>query len=937
MNSKYLRMLKLTIAIMLLFQISALYAETINIRYPIEIDSTIGTVLNIPIVVENISTQRLLVQADYFNMFNSEEFFYDINKISHSLVLPGSRQVIFLSLTPNSDLLAGKRFFPFSIKDENDLILSTGVIEINHLIHEEFLVTSLNNITYITSGRDIGETFLIENKGTVPIQFRYNGIRSTEMILQPTEISTIYIPFADIANLIETDYWLTYSFDYTLTKILPDELKIENYSIRRIYPIAQITKYPFQHEYYRLPINVSQSYMYDESMFASKSIIRQYITNVNSSGFLGDNNSTLFNLNFQYRHLDYGFLHDDDYYFNMNLRTNKFNFGVGENNYVLDLRDFPKYGNGVELGYFHRGLILERVSMRELYGERAIHNRTSIGYSWDAENYLYYPEQYIKFNYYQKNNRDINGNWVNETANDDDYFGRWFLNSEHEKFILDTQAALSSNFKVNFELYTVREHETGDFSSPAFTAGFLFHNAHVLNRFSVKYDDLNTVNEIPRRINYDNEFNVYSDKVDLYTNVQYRDEYSRMGTGYTDHYISHNISGNLFINFITDYYLRFKVYDSAFGNDYKENEYLFGAMYKRYSYELELLYGVKRIETSPLLSGINYDNIISVNAWVSRWDKYNINLFLSNRTEFDEFEFNMRNQVNIYHRLTRSLNHSIGLYNVYYSMQNWRNYLQLFTNFYYTLPWKHQISLGASYNVNPSFHNQYRYSIMAEYSMPIDIRTFRKSNKKYQTMTFQDYKLRRPVPGVVMEMDNMFFVSNDAGVIRADKRDYNPLSINVLNIPPGYTLHPELSTLSNSKTNHAFFMFAELSNVTIKVNKLSYERVAPNNAELYDNLAYYQNTLINLDNHLIEICDSPLEILLLDTDTNVIVQRGNLNNRGVIDFTGLKAGNYAILINDKFIQDDFVLERVDFKLEFGEKIIKEVLVREKTVQLRIDN
>ena len=943
------------------------FAQVINISYPLELDSHVGQILNIPILVENVSNQVLTVQADYFNLFHSTEFSYRINKITYKTLLPGKREIIFLSLTPNPDILAGKRFFPFLIQNENENALATGVIEINHIVEEDFVVRLLDNYRYIIPDIDLGISLFLHNKGTVPVEFKiarsvsqpstngnFNGSPFwVQKILQPSQSETVFVPFSQIDSLVETEFWMSYTLDYTLTKILPEMLKVEEFCIRRVVPVAHKTSYPFQKDYYILPITASQSYMYDESMFASKNVIRQYITNVYGNGFLDDNYSVYMNFNINYRILDHDFNDDEEWYdkvfdydnlyFNFNWRTRKFNVSVGENSYLLDQRAFPKYGMGAEIGYYNKGLILERVSMKELYGEEAIHNRTSIGYSWNnyyssaVQSMFYEPDNYIKLSYYQKNNQDENEIWVNETKNSNDYLGRWFLNSEHEKYVLETQAKIFSDLTINLEVYGAHENDSNDYLFAGFSTGVFFNTKYIMNRFSMNYDDLNIINEAPKKVHYNNELNIYSNYLDIYSNVRYRDEYYRMGKDFTDRYISHNVYGNVYLNFISDYYLRFKIYDSAVdqktqnGLSYEEREYLFGTMYKNKNYELELLYGWNTTETHNYAPVPNYRNIISFNAWVSRLEDYKVTLLLNNRTEFDQHEFNMRNQANFYYKWSDNIQQSIGAYSIYYNMQNWRNYLLLSTNFSFHLPWKHLFSLGGSYNVNPNYSNNYRYSILAEYAIPFNAKLFPKSDKKYMTMTFQEN--RQPTPGVVFEMDNNYFVTNNAGVIRVNKENFNPNSFNIVNIPPGYAISPDLSTLIGFKGNKANFTFTELSSATIKVRKLSYERVSIN-SETPHNSGYYHNSLINIDRFTINDYTEPLEIMLRNVDNNTIVQKIKLNHNGIALFNNLTAGTYEILINDTVVSDNLILETNVIRLNHGDHLEKEIIVKERYTRFR---
>ena len=973
----------LLLTVLFFLSVNLLFGQSLNITYPRSVDSFPGQTVNIPIICENITGQTLSIQPDYVSInpplphplptyirgdqgairsaddTQSGRFPYRINRVAPRIIQPAQRELIFLSLTPDSDMLAGKRYFPFVIKDDRDRVLSSGVIEINHIIQEDFAVVPLDDYRYIVPNENMGLNYLLINKGTVPVEFKIDNLETQtssllqdyyfplprpEIIIQPTQVDTLFIPFSEITNFVQTEFWISFSVDYTLTKILPDALIPENHSIRRVIPIAHKTDYPFKREFYQVPVNFSQSFLFDESKYSQRNYIRQYVTNIQGNGFIDDFPSPYLNFHANYRHTDYGFRSDNDFYYYFNLRSNSFNLAYGENSYVLDLQNFPRYGMGLDLAYFNRGFFLERVFLKELYGEKAIHNSTSLGYSWDAETFLFEPEQYVRFNYYQKNNRDAQGNWVDEDGSDPDFgtlFNRWFVKSEHEKFILDAQIRLMRNLNMNFEVYTTRENETQDFSSVAFSGGLFFNSRYILNRFTMHYDDLHTINEIPRRIHYDNDLSFQSNRLDIYTTVRYRDEYSRLGSGFTDRYITHNISGNVYLLLANDFYLRFRMYDtatnmrSAIPTNYSEYEYLYGMMLKRPSVEYELLYGNRKKQLND--EHPNLDNIISFNAWFSRWDNtldaswsnINLSLFFNSRAEFDKDEFNITNQANIFNRWTNSFHQSLGVYHVYNDDDDWRNNLLLFTNFYFNLPWKHQFNLGGSYNVNPSFSKQYRYSIFAEYSIPFDFKFLPKSNKKYMTLTFLDHWQRKPVRGAVFEMDNTYLVSNDAGVIRTKRDDFNPHSINIVNIPPGFTLVPDLSTLTDFKGHQATFRFAELGRVNINVQKQTYQRISPADIDRYDNIAYYQNTLINLDNHVLSGYTQSLEIMLRNIDTNTITQRATINQQGQVTFNGLAAGRYEILINDSFTQDDLILDTFIFNLSTGENSDIEIIVKER--------
>ncbi|MCL2064989.1 MAG: hypothetical protein FWG98_11570 [Candidatus Cloacimonetes bacterium] len=940
-----------------------LCGQILNITFPQEVDSFSGQVVNIPIICENISNQALTIQIDNFNLFHLSEgsaeyidfdevhnrnFPYRINHISPRLVQPGRRELIFLSLTPDNDLLAGKRFFPFVVKDDRDRVLSRGVVEINHIINEEFAVVSLDNFRYIIPDVNTGMSYLLINRGTVPIEFKISDMAqrndgtfsSRDMILQPSQADTLFIPFAEIHNLVQTEFWISFSINYTLTKILPDELKVENHLIRRVIPLASRTDYPFRWEFYSVPVSISQSFLFDESKFSQRNYIKQYITNIQGNGFIDDFNSPYLNFHFNYRYTDFEFTNDENYYYYFNLRSEHFNLEYGENSYVLDQRDFPKYGMGLELAYFNSGLFLERVFLRELYGERAIHNRTSLGYTWENDSFLFEPEQYVRLNYYQKNNRDSAGRWIYENGTDDDfetYFNRWFVNSEHEKFIFDTQINVLNNLRFSLEVFTSRENDTQEFSPAAFSTGLFFHSRYFKNRFSMNVDKLEIINEIPRRIRYDNDLSLQTERLDLYSNFRYRDEHNRQGKGVSDNYITHNFSANMFLQMGWDIYFRFRMYDtatnlkSAVKFNYEENEYLTGLMLKKTNVEYELMYGLRREKTNDFKP--NYDNILNFNVWFSKWDNdlpvsnwytSNINLFFNSRALFDEDEFNITNQASIFNRWTNTLHQSLGVFYLYDLNEIWKNNLQIFTNFFYTLPWQHQFSLGGSYNVNPSFFEQYRYTIFAEYSIPLDLKLLPKSNKKFMTLTFLDHWQRKPVRGAVFEMDNKYFVSNDAGVVRTNRNDFNPQSFNIVNMPANFTLEPELTTLNNMKGHFATFHFAELGRLNINFRKLTYQRIAPTDIDRYNNVAYYQNTMINLDNHIIETYTQSLEVMLRNVATNTVTYRATINEQGNVSFSGITKGVYEILINDSFTLDDLRLDSVIISIENGDKIERDL-------------
>jgi len=943
-------MKKSIFAVFFLYLYVLLFTQTINVTFPTDIDSFAGQTLNIPIICENISQQSLIVYPDYFSTFHSDQYFYRLNKVSPRVVLPGSRELVFLSLTPLDDLIAGKRFFPFTIKDDRDRVLFRDVVQINHIVNEDFAIIPLNDFRYVDPTVNTGLSFLFANKGSVPIEFKVlvkgNQVsRSStetsiynEKIIYPSHADTLFISFFDIPHIVQTDYWISSTIDCTITKILPNELKVENLTLRSVFPIVKKSSYPFQREYYRLPIFISQNFMYHESMYAHRNIIRHYTTNVYGSGFIDEYPSSYLNFLLNYRYIDYDFKSDSDVFLNLNYRTSHLNIALGENSYVLDLKRFQKYGRGLEIGYLHRGVFFERVFLQELYGQKAIHNRTSLGYTWEQNSFLFEPDQYVRFHYYHKNNKDLDGHWIGEVDKKDDFdslFNRWFANYEHQKFILEAQMRLLQNVRLHAEVYTVKEKDTSDVSPLVYSTELSFYSKEFMNRFSMLYDDVNTINESPKKIHLNNEFNVEYSFLDVYTNFRYRDEYTQPGYNFTSKYISHNISVNAFSAITKDLYLRYRFFDTALNfksyvsTKFTENEHFYGLLHKKNYSEFELLYGIRKEKLDEYPT--SYENIITFNTWLSNWNFINLNLFAYNKAAFDKHKFNFTNQINVFYRWTAFLHQSLGTHYAVYSEENWRNSLLLFTNLYYTFPWKHQLSFGGSYNINPSFSDMYRYSISTEYSMPLNARLLPKSNKKYMTLTFLDHWQRKPVSGVVLEMDSKYFVSNEAGIIRTKREDFDPATLKIINLPIEMTLSPDLSTLLEYKKHSATFRFSDYGRVYIKFKKLSYERISPLNIDAFVNVGYYNDVLINLDRYTIDDYEDSLEIMLRNIDNNAIVQRAILNNRGEVIFSGLIEGNYEILINDSSVTDDLIIDEREniFQINFGEKLEKELIVEER--------
>ena len=935
-------MKKIGLFLSLLFLFSWLFGQNLNITYPTQFDSFTGQILNIPIICENTSNLPITIYPDYFNIFQAEDTSYRLNRVSPRVINPGRRELIFLSLAPNNNLLAGVRRFPFVIRDERESILKDGLVEINHIVNEEFAVIPLDDSMFIISEYDLGKKYFFLNRGSVPIEFRIPA-SDVSLIIQPGISDTLFINFSKMTTFSQNEFWVSYSIDYTLTKILPDDLIVEHLSIRKVVPIANLSSYPYKRDFYRVPVNFTQSFTYDEAMYAVKNITRHYVTTIYGNGFIDEYPAPYLNFYLNLRHIDYEYNDDTNFQYNLNYRTNSLNLAYGQNAYILDLKRQPRYGTGLEIAYFNKGLFLERVFLKESYGQQAIHNRTSIGYSWGQERFLFEPEQYIRLKFYQKNNQDSNGRWANETGPEEEGFfnefivniNRWLINTEHEKVIFETQFNLLQRMRLNMEAYMARDNITNDLKYPGLYSELLFQTPNFYNRFSMFYDVLETTNEPPRRIHYNNVLKLETNILDIYSQFRYRDEHRLQSYVINNKYFTHNFSTNIYLFVGGNLHLRYRVYDTATNfratirSTYTESEQLFGFMVKKPNFEYELLYGANKTQFDELKP--DYYNVITLNTWITRWEQSNINMFLFTRATFDDLYLNIDSQFNLFNRWTDSFHHSIGTLMNYHSEQNWRNSILLFSNLYFTMPWKHHLTLGGTFNINPTYNDNSRYSVTAEYSIPFDLRLVPKSNKKYMTLTFLDQWERKPVRGAVFEMDNRFFVSNDAGIVRMKREDFIPQDFNIINLPTGLALTPDFSSIVPSRDYMETFRFAELSRVHLAVKKHTYQRVLPHQISEYQNIAYYQNTFINIDNFELIDYSEPVEIILRNIDTGLISKRETVNELSLLVFTHLQPGNYEILINDSYTVDDLVsdLPVGFFSIGLDEKLELEIVVKER--------
>jgi len=934
-----------------------LYAQTLNISYPLKIDTLPNQTINIPVVCENLTNEIITVFPDYFSMTYDSYNEYKINRISPRPIAPGRKELIFISLHPNINMTGGRRYFPFALKNENSRVLATGFFEIEHIVNDNMDIIPLSDYRYIIPDIDDSVSFLLHNKGSVPVEFKTTDYKISR-IIQPGGIDTLVVKLSEIESLEKNDFWVNFKIEYLVTTIFPNDLQVTQHTLHRFIPVAYKTAYPKQNEYYEIPVNVSQYIYYEESRSSGGQrplVSRQHRTSVYGSGYIDDYPSPYIYYRAEYTR-DNLAEKKDTFSGNLLFRSETFAFEVGEGSYLVDLKNEKKYGNGLNFAFQPGWFLLENTYLQELYGNKSRHNATTLGIVWDRDSYLYEPQQFIRYRYYIKNV---------ETK----YDNAWYtpIDWETTKQVVETQIKLGRPLTLHFEIFTAEAdsmkqerashaianelmgNNNGDpipsrpqkSTSPGFTTELLLNTHHFYNRFSMIYDEISVKNETDHRKKYQNDMNINTGYFDLYTAAQYQDEmtlypdFENKTNSYdTEAFYAY---ANIYIRSYRDIYIRAKGYENKVNvylpsiTETRSSETMGGLMYKKDSYEIEGLFGYKKDEhkykmlnsisqtyvESPLYS----DNIPIIDAnFTARRPKDNIyNISINNRITLPSKEVKettVQSFLSFFNNWSSKVSQSTGIYNHYNTKSSWRNYFSVFSYANVRFPWEHELRFGGSYSLNPtgeysSANN--RFSVSAEYSMPLSFHMIPKSNKKYLTVSVFDPWEKKPVSNAVFDIDNHYYVTNDSGLIRPRKSQIASHPIRIINLPDGFTTIPELSTLSNIREHTVDLRIIPYSKLTVQVRKQAYERISPQQADNTENIAYYRNTLVNLDKTILEECSDPIEIILRRADNPFETHRQTLNQQGYVIFDKLSAGEYIISLNENTIPD-LTLDSGDTKI-----------------------
>jgi hypothetical protein len=270
------------------------------------------------------------------------------------------------------------------------------------------------------------------------------------------------------------------------------------------------------------------------------------------------------------------------------------------------------------------------------------------------------------------------------------------------------------------------------------------------------------------------------------------------------------------------------------------------------------------------------------------------------------------------------------VYNKQYEFDEWKNYLSAFHYFYFRFPWRHDFKIGGTYNLNTSYTENYRYSLTAEYGISFDMKVIPKMGAYKRNIRLLDPWQRKPVVDAIWDIDNQYYVTNDEGIIRLERAKLNTKNISILNLPENTTTLQDLTTLSQSPDYRIDVRLTEYSRLDISVKKLTYERVNINQADNIRNLAYYQNNLINLDNHTLETYTDKLEIILRDINDRSKVVRGFLSSNGSVSFNNLTEGEWEVTVSDSYVKDDIELDSTErIRIYNNEKREIQLTVKEK--------
>jgi hypothetical protein len=166
-------------------------------------------------------------------------------------------------------------------------------------------IVPLAGAKFFLPDSDMKLQYLFVNNGSVPIEFKVVG-NYKSMIIYPGKPDTLTLNINDLGDFEQSDHWVSFTLNYTLTKILPSELVTEQHSMFNIIPIAYRSEYPYKREYYNIPTNLTYSYTYDESDYYTKNIFRNHRARVFGSGYIDKYPSPYLAYYIYYRNDDYG-------------------------------------------------------------------------------------------------------------------------------------------------------------------------------------------------------------------------------------------------------------------------------------------------------------------------------------------------------------------------------------------------------------------------------------------------------------------------------------------------------------------------------------------------------------------------------------------------------------------------------------------------------
>jgi hypothetical protein len=827
---------------------------------------------------------------------------------------------------------AGRRFFPFTLKDQQGRALTSAVLEINHIVHEQIDVIPLSDVRFLIPDTDLTLSFLLRNKGSVPVEFKTADYKYAH-IVQPGRTDTLVVNLEDVQRLERTEFWVSLQIDYILTTILPNDLIAEHHTIHRFIPIASRSRYPEVREYLHLPINVSQSYHFEESNYSFVSQSHFHRTHLWGHGYVDEYPSPFLSWDLRYHYDDFDHQTRQSLRYNALYRSQTLSFSAGENSYLLDTRHTQKYGEGFDLSYNLFGAIFQKAFVKELYKDRPVHNSIGIGYTWDTDSYMYEPQQYIRARHYQKNNRHHDNKW---------YIPGSHESIEHQKIVLDTRFKLWDKLQLHLEVYSAEDDFNANFTNPAFSTELFFATNHFRNVFSLLRDNLDIKNETKYNNRYQNDMSINFDIFDMYASYQYHEQLHQPTWSVDREHYSNYFYANIYYNFYKNLYLRTKAYNSTTkitlpsNVSYTSSEKLLGAMYKNNLIEIETLAGI-RTENFSFYSDEQHP-IFDINFAASRSAKSTFHLMLNNRLHLKEDETAILSYLTLFNRFSPVVSQSFGLYNTFYSENDWKNSLSTFITFFFRLPWKHDFRVGSSFNFNPTYAENYRYTISAEYNIPLNLNLIPTPKKKYMIVSVFDPWQKKPVSGAVFNIDNRYFVTNQDGFIRPRKSDIQNKPIQIINLPDGFTTTPDVQSIPNMKGHATDIRIINYSQLAVYVRKITYEHVSPRDIDRFQNLAYFRDAIVNLDRSTVVDCYDPIEVVLKNIHNPADIHRGLLLQSNVVVFDRLTQGTYEISINP-FVLDDLIFEGRNNIITIGanQKAEHNLILRERVTRfIRFD-